>query len=48
MAHPVTIGKQGFFATLRRDRWWVEPALVASILTAFGIYFLLAFLLAWF
>ena len=38
MSHPVTIGKQGFFATLRRDRWWVEPALVASILTAFGIY----------
>src|SRR5678810_1507285 len=38
MSHPVTIGKQGFFATLRRDKWWVEPALVASILTAFGIY----------
>ena len=38
MAHPVTLGKQGFFATLRRDKWWVEPALVASILTAFGIY----------
>jgi len=38
MSHPVTIGKQGFFATLRKDRWWVEPALVASILTAFGIY----------
>src|SRR5436189_3706560 len=38
VAHPVPLGKQGFFATLRRDKWWVEPALVASILTAFGIY----------
>lgn len=38
MSHPVTIGKQGFFATLRKDKWWVEPALVAGILTAFGIY----------
>lgn len=35
---PVTLGKQGFFATLRRDRWWVEPFLVASALTGFGIY----------
>jgi hypothetical protein len=38
MSQPVSIGKQGFFATLRRDRWWVEPFLVAAGLTAFGIY----------
>ncbi len=38
MSHPVTLGKQGFFATLRKDAWWVEPALVAGILTAFGLY----------
>jgi len=38
MSHPVTLGRTGFLATLRRDRWWVEPALVALGLTAFGIY----------
>ncbi len=38
MSHPVTLGKQGFFATLRKDKWWLEPMLVAGVLTAFGIY----------
>lgn len=38
MSQPVALGKQGFFATLRRDKWWVEPLLVAVGLTAFGIY----------
>ena len=31
MSHPVTLGRTGFLATLRRDRWWVEPALVAQV-----------------
>jgi hypothetical protein len=38
MSQPVTLGRVGFLATLRRDRWWVEPLLVAFGLTAFGIY----------
>jgi hypothetical protein len=38
MAQAVTVGRRGWFATLRRDRWWVEPLLVAIGLGAFGIY----------
>jgi hypothetical protein len=38
MPQPVTLGRQGFLATLRHDRWWVEPLLVAFGLTAFGVY----------
>ena len=29
---------RGFAATLRADRWWIEPALTVAVLGAFGIY----------
>ena len=38
MAQPVTLGKAGWFNTLRRDKWWIEPALVAFGLGMFGVY----------
>ena len=38
MSQTVALGKRGFFATLRKDKWWVEPALVAFGLSAFGVY----------
>jgi hypothetical protein len=28
----------GFGATMRRDRWWIEPLPVVAVLGAFGIY----------
>ncbi|HEU4759340.1 MAG TPA: succinate dehydrogenase [Dehalococcoidia bacterium] len=38
----------GFFATLRKDRWWVEPALIAAGLTVFLGYLTIgAFLDGW-
>ena len=38
----------GFLATLRHDRWWVEPALVAVGLTIFlGYLTISAFLDQW-
>jgi hypothetical protein len=30
--------EQGFGATLRRDAWWVAPALTALVLGSFGVY----------
>ena len=30
--------RRGFGETLRRDAWWVQPAIVLGILTAFIIY----------
>src|SRR2546422_7910527 len=30
--------ERGFGATLRRDAWWVAPALTALVLGSFGIY----------
>ncbi|HXF94522.1 MAG TPA: hypothetical protein VNI61_00330 [Gemmatimonadales bacterium] len=30
--------ERGFGATLRRDAWWLGPALTALVLVAFGIY----------
>lgn len=38
MSHPVTIGKTGWFSTVRRDTWWLEPLLVVVGLSFFGIY----------
>ena len=38
MAQAVAVGRRGWFATLRHDRWWVEPLLVIIGLSAFGIY----------
>jgi hypothetical protein len=38
MAQTVALGKRGFFATMRRDRWWVEPLLVVIFLGAFVLY----------
>jgi hypothetical protein len=38
MAQTVALGKRGLFATLRRDRWWVEPLLVALVLGTFVVY----------
>ncbi|MDX1477336.1 MAG: hypothetical protein R3301_06490 [Saprospiraceae bacterium] len=35
---PITLQKRGFLATLRTDRWWVEPLLVLCGLGAFIIY----------
>jgi hypothetical protein len=32
------IRERGFGATLRRDAWWVTPALTAVVLGAFGLY----------
>jgi hypothetical protein len=38
MAQAVTVGRQGWFTTLRRDRWWVEPLLIAVGLGVFVVY----------
>ena len=32
------VERRGFGVTLRRDAWWVEPALVAFGFAAFGVY----------
>ncbi|MGH9083696.1 MAG: hypothetical protein ACRDWN_10175, partial [Acidimicrobiales bacterium] len=40
-ATPVTIGGTRGGpdrTTLRRDRWWVQPAVTVSVLTAFVVY----------
>jgi hypothetical protein len=38
MSTPVTIGKAGWFSTVRRDTWWLEPFLVVVGLGAFVVY----------
>jgi len=38
MAQAVTVGKRGWFATLRRDAWWLEPLLVVIGLGTFVVY----------
>ena len=38
MSSTVSIGKTGWFNTGRRDKWWLEPALVVFGLGMFGIY----------
>jgi hypothetical protein len=38
MSQPVTIGKAGWFSTVRRDAWWLEPALVVFGLGLFTVY----------
>ena len=38
MSHPVTIGKTGWFSTIRSDAWWLEPLLVVVGLGLFVIY----------
>src|SRR5438093_1207188 len=35
---PFGTAKRGFAATSRRDRWWVEPVVVAVGFTAFIVY----------
>ena len=39
MAHaPLPMYRRGFLETMRRDAWWVEPAMVFTVLTAFIVY----------
>lgn len=38
MSAPVTLGKTGWFNTVRRDTWWLEPLLVVVGLGAFAVY----------
>jgi len=42
MAQAVAVGRRGWFATMRHDRWWLEPLLVIIGLSAFGIYSFIA------
>jgi hypothetical protein len=38
MSRTVTVGKTGWFNTVRHDTWWVEPMLVVVGLGAFAVY----------
>src|SRR5437868_2980893 len=39
LAHaPLPIAPRGFGETMRRDAWWVQPAIVFVILSAFVVY----------
>lgn len=41
----VPVEKKGLFATFRTDNWWIQPIIMAAILTAFGIYTIVVLLL---
>tara|TARA_B100000579_G_scaffold368404_1_gene329282 strand:- start:407 stop:1249 length:843 start_codon:yes stop_codon:yes gene_type:complete len=41
----VPVEKPGIFATFRTDRWWIQPLIMAIILTGFGIYTIFVLLL---